>query len=361
MAIDTFSPNRNYVLPATGNDVNTWGPLLNGNFSAIDSNISALLTVATTGGTTTLTAGQAANLYYNVNGALTSNAILTFPGVIQTFFIVTNNTTGMFTLTIQTANIGTTQVLGQGASALYYSDGTNIILVAGTVPPAPIPVLIVTTATTLTTAQNGFLVELSGTTAFTTTIPASGSNPGLSYKFFAFGAIQTIVATSGVFGGPNGSGTSTLTLANGATVNVESDGGNYIVKNLTLPGGYALLAGSSTQAFSVAPAAAPTQAPQFGQILGANAAWNNVTTSRAFSTLFTNNNGKPISVSVVALNSTNAANALDFFVNGVLIGATTSSNNSGNPMGGNFIVPAGANYVVAPSNAASLDIWFELF
>jgi microcystin-dependent protein len=135
VAIDTFSPNRNYVLPATGNDVNTWGPLLNGNFSAIDSNISALLPVSTTGGTTTFTTGQAANLYYNVNGALTSNAILVFPGVIQTFFIVANNTTGAFTLTIQTENTGTTQVQNQGIIALYYSDGTNINLVATNTPP----------------------------------------------------------------------------------------------------------------------------------------------------------------------------------------------------------------------------------
>lgn len=361
MAIDTFSPNRNYVLPATGNDVNTWGPLLNGNFSAIDSNISALLTVATTGGTTTLTAGQAANLYYNVNGALTSNAILTFPGVIQTFFIVTNNTTGMFTLTIQTANTGTTQTLAQGASALYYSDGTNIILVAGTVPPAPIPVLVVTSATTLTTAQNGFLIELSGSTAFTTTIPASGSNPGLSYKFFSFGTIQTIVATSGVFGGPNGSGTSTLTLANGATVSIESDGGNYIVKNLTLPGGYALLAGSTTQTFSVAPAAASNQAPQFGQIFAANAIWNNVTGSRSFGGVFTNNNGKPISVSVIGISQTNSSNALNFFVNGGLIATSTAINNLNNQLAVVVTVPAGATYAVTTINATSLAAWNELF
>ena len=134
MAIDTFTPNRNYTLPATGNDVNTWGPLLNANFSAIDSNISAEYAVTTTGGTTTLTSALAANLFYNVTGALTSNAIITFPGAIKTFFMAQNNTTGAFTLTFQTAVTGTTQVLAQGATAIYYSDGTNINLISTNTP-----------------------------------------------------------------------------------------------------------------------------------------------------------------------------------------------------------------------------------
>ena len=58
----TFTPNKNYSLPGTGDDVNSWGPVINANFSAIDSNISAQNVISTTGGTTTLTSAQGANV-----------------------------------------------------------------------------------------------------------------------------------------------------------------------------------------------------------------------------------------------------------------------------------------------------------
>jgi hypothetical protein len=137
VAIDTFSPNRNYTLPATGNDVNSWGPLINANFSAIDSNISAAFPITTTGGTTTLTAANAANLFYNVTGALTSNAIVVFP-FTGTFFLASNNTTGAFTLTFSATGAGNSAVLPQGESGVFYSDGTNISLISNT-SPAVIP------------------------------------------------------------------------------------------------------------------------------------------------------------------------------------------------------------------------------
>lgn len=38
---DTFTPNYNLVLPGIGGDVNTWGTLLNENFSAIDTGMAA--------------------------------------------------------------------------------------------------------------------------------------------------------------------------------------------------------------------------------------------------------------------------------------------------------------------------------
>lgn len=45
---DTFTPNYNLVLPGIGGDVNTWGTLLNGNFTAIDTAMFANLDTAGT-------------------------------------------------------------------------------------------------------------------------------------------------------------------------------------------------------------------------------------------------------------------------------------------------------------------------
>lgn len=369
MAIDTFSPNRNYVLPATGNDVNTWGPLLNGNFSAIDSNISALLTVATTGGTTTLTAGQAANLFYNVNGALTSNAIITFPGVIQTFFMATNNTTGAFTLTIQTANTGTTQTLTQGSFALFYSDGTNIFLISqNVVQNAQVPVLAISAATTLTADQSGFLIEMGGPTGYTVTLPTAVGNGGVKYLFFANvanGSSQTLSSPAGSFLGPNGNGTVTLVLANQATVFVVSDGGSWIVTNLTPNPSYALVAGNAGQTFSVASATTSTMAPQWGQEFGGNnAIWHNVTGSRAFGSNFQNLNGKPMMVKVsFQTSSLGSAVTIQSIVNGLLISTVTSPGVGGEAaiLGDTFVVPPNAIYTVTGSGPIVLTNWVEYF
>jgi hypothetical protein len=136
MAIDTTTPNRGYTLPATGNDVNTWGPLLNANFSAIDSNISTQFVVNTTGGTTTLTGPQAANLYFPITGALTSNAILVFP-FVQSFFFCANNTTGAFTVNLAAIGNMAFVPIAQGTSGVFWSDGSNVFQIASSIVPVP--------------------------------------------------------------------------------------------------------------------------------------------------------------------------------------------------------------------------------
>ena len=45
---DTFTPNYNLVMPGIGGDVNTWGTLLNNNFSLIDTGMAANLDLAGT-------------------------------------------------------------------------------------------------------------------------------------------------------------------------------------------------------------------------------------------------------------------------------------------------------------------------
>ncbi|HJQ13090.1 MAG TPA: tail fiber domain-containing protein [Gemmatimonadaceae bacterium] len=51
---DTFTPNYNLVMPGIGGDVNTWGTLLNSNFSIIDTGMAANLDLA---GTRKMTGG----------------------------------------------------------------------------------------------------------------------------------------------------------------------------------------------------------------------------------------------------------------------------------------------------------------
>lgn len=75
--------------------------------------------VATTGGTTTLTNAQAARRIINVTGTLTSNAIVVVPAIVRDWIIV-NGTTGAFTLTVKTASDAGVPILqGVGEPILY--------------------------------------------------------------------------------------------------------------------------------------------------------------------------------------------------------------------------------------------------
>jgi len=78
-----------------------------------------------TGGTTTLTPAEGANIIQEYYGVLTSNAIVVLPSTVQ-LYSLTNGTSGAYTLTFKTAGVGTTQVVNQGQTAFVVSDGTNV-------------------------------------------------------------------------------------------------------------------------------------------------------------------------------------------------------------------------------------------
>jgi hypothetical protein len=84
------------------------------------------LSLAVTGGTTTLTSAQGANTIQTYTGALTSNQIIVVPSTVQ-LYTVTNNTTGSYTLTVKTSAVsGATITVQQGNSLVLICDGTNV-------------------------------------------------------------------------------------------------------------------------------------------------------------------------------------------------------------------------------------------
>ena len=72
----------------------------------------------------TLTAAQSAKDLIVISGTLSANVNLIFPTTVKSW-IVTNNTTGAYTITCKTAS-GTGGVITQGASRIFYGDGTNL-------------------------------------------------------------------------------------------------------------------------------------------------------------------------------------------------------------------------------------------
>jgi hypothetical protein len=79
-----------------------------------------------TGGTTTLTAVEYANVVQEYYGALLSNQIIVLPSTVQIYYL-NNQTTGAFSLTFKTSAVGAATVtVAQGQTLTVVCDGTNV-------------------------------------------------------------------------------------------------------------------------------------------------------------------------------------------------------------------------------------------
>ena len=134
---------------------------------------------------------------------------------------------------------------------------------------------------------------------------------------------------------------------------------------------FAALNGSSSQVFNVAAAGTSTEATQLAQTVGAGgSSYTDFTASRAFSTTYTNNTGRPLVVCIsMEMGSVPAGGTANLYasVSGtVLAGENSFTNGSSGTknwnMGLMFIVPPTATYIVDanPSGGtATLDNWYE--
>lgn len=112
-----------------------WSAPVNADWDIIDKCFGGVLSKNATGsvGTVNLTITEAQNLIINISGAMTGNAIYTLPanadasGITAGQWIVYNNTTGNYTVTIAPVSGGGSSVVcTQGKRTAIYSDGTNV-------------------------------------------------------------------------------------------------------------------------------------------------------------------------------------------------------------------------------------------
>lgn len=82
----------------------------------------------------TLDATSYSKMCHNLTGVLTADTTITFPTVAGAIWIVSNHTTGNFSLLLQTASQLIPSQLVQGKSVIIYGDGTSIIPI--TTPPS---------------------------------------------------------------------------------------------------------------------------------------------------------------------------------------------------------------------------------
>ena len=212
-------------VPARGDYVNSWDTPIDQWATYLDAIRGSTTSISTTGGTTNLTQAQQNVMRITISGTLVSNATINFLNGKGGRWIVTNSTSGAFTVTIASAGGGSSVAVGQGSTYELLHDGTNVIRInaggTGTVTSVATGTYLsggpITGSGTINmgtmSATSRLMGSGSASTAITDISVGSGlSLSGTTLSSTAGGGSVTNVATSGyVTGGPiTGSGTVSL-------------------------------------------------------------------------------------------------------------------------------------------------------
>jgi hypothetical protein len=170
-----FSPNKNFIEPASGSFTNAWASPVNSNWSIIDEALGGVTTINVTGVETnvelSISQYQPPNIVFT--GTLSTNLIYQLPTGVGGLWSVSNNTTGAFALIMNSAGAGRAVTLTQGGRAFIVCDATNVDL-ADTQPAASALAAAETFATTAAnTAQSN---AISTSEAFTTSFASNAAN-----------------------------------------------------------------------------------------------------------------------------------------------------------------------------------------
>lgn len=209
-----FTANKLYNNQTTGSNVNTWGIVLNSNFSTIDLNLGGTLTLSVAGSSNVnISTSQAQNLIYDFTGALTGNINVIFPAQGGLYYI-SNKTSGAFSLTIQAGSSVTGVSVPQGGSIYVVVDNST------SPPTLSAPNYAFAGANSNITSILGLTTPLSiaqgGTTIYSGTFATGTANaltlPTLSPNNFTLTPGSIVIAAAG----STNTGSATLS-ANGTT------------------------------------------------------------------------------------------------------------------------------------------------
>ena len=123
------TPNKSFNTPAHNSFIDSWDVPVNANWNSIDNAFGGLtsLNVTSQSGTISLTLDDYTPPIIEISGTLTANVIYQLPASVGGFWIVSNATTGAFTVTWSSATGGgSTAVIPQDSTAFIFCDGTNV-------------------------------------------------------------------------------------------------------------------------------------------------------------------------------------------------------------------------------------------
>lgn len=187
---------KGYEVQTTGTNSGTWGSTLNDNMiEYLDLNMAGVNSQSLSSSNVTLTTSESRRLVVRCTGTLLANITITTPGL--GFYIIDNQTTGSFTLTLQyTGGVGGTPTIPQGGVTLVVIDSTNGVRI---VLPGDLMAIEALTAT------SGILKKTAANTWSLST-----------------GVTDLAATTANRLFGTNGSGTSGLIATDGTSVTLAS-------------------------------------------------------------------------------------------------------------------------------------------
>jgi hypothetical protein len=207
------------------------------------------------------------------------------------------------------------------------------------------------------TASTGRFTTLSasGATTFSGTTTFSGAT------VFSSNVTANTFSSSGVtITGGSISGITDLAVADGGT------GASSITANSVILGnGSSALSGNlvapSTSGYALRSNGTTWTSQRLG--LGMTGeVWNDVNSSRALNSTYTNNNGYPIMVIVSVVYPTSGGNSIKYTVDSKDIGYESGNSATDTGDSFSFIVPTGKTYAVTITNGSvNLDNWYELY
>jgi hypothetical protein len=190
----TYTTDLAIQLMATGENAGTWGQITNTNLVVVQQAIAGYEDISIAGGaqTTALVMTQnalatARNAVIKLSGTITGNQIVTVPNGIEKTWIVSNGTTGAFTVQFKYASTGSGQTWSttdKGIKILY-ADGTDIRVtdlstLSGTVATAQIANFAVGTAQLATNAVTAVKITQSTITQAKLAADSVGANQLIS-------------------------------------------------------------------------------------------------------------------------------------------------------------------------------------
>ena len=131
----SYSTDLKLELMVTGENSGTWGDKTNTNLNLLQQAIAGYEAISIAGGaqTTALamtdaTISNARNAVIKLTGTITGNQIVTIPNGIEKTYIISNGTTGAFTVEFKTVSgTGVTFATDDKGVKLLFSDGTNVV------------------------------------------------------------------------------------------------------------------------------------------------------------------------------------------------------------------------------------------
>jgi hypothetical protein len=179
----SYSADLKLELMATGEKSGLWGDITNTNLVILQQAIAGYEEISIAGGvqTTPLTfsngvTSDGKNAVIKFIGTITGNQTVTIPDSIEKTYIISNGTTGGFTVEFKTVSgTGVTFGTTDKSTKILFADGTNVID-TGTVSLTGVQTLTNKTLTAPKIADGGFIADANGNEEIKFTTTASAVN-----------------------------------------------------------------------------------------------------------------------------------------------------------------------------------------